>query len=159
MHWGFRDVRIKILSRVMWSLIYTSERLKVTYLFEIGQEMDNILEQTLLHCCCCCYFDALAKASDVRIERMQVVFICWMQDSKLGSLRHQIAIRLSADFVTNITAYRAYVGFFLPLGLLSCRLHKISKKVWYICLKQLCCKIGQIYIGAYVWIWHEILGT
>ena len=27
-------------------------------------------------------FDALARASDFRIERRQVVFLCWMQDSK-----------------------------------------------------------------------------
>ena len=26
-------------------------------------------------------FDALAQASDIRIERRQVVFLCWMQDS------------------------------------------------------------------------------
>ena len=31
-------------------------------------------------------FDALAQASDVQIERRQVVFLCWMQDSNpLGS--------------------------------------------------------------------------
>ena len=41
-------------------------------------------------------FDALAQASDFRIERRQVVFLCWMQDSKLGSLRHQFASRLNA---------------------------------------------------------------
>ena len=26
-------------------------------------------------------FDALAQASDIRIERRQFVFLCWMQDS------------------------------------------------------------------------------
>ena len=41
-------------------------------------------------------FDALAQASAFRIERRQVVFLCWMQDSKLGSLRHQFASRLNA---------------------------------------------------------------
>ena len=30
------------------------------------------------HVCCC-----LAQASDIRIERRQVVFLCWMQDSNL----------------------------------------------------------------------------
>ena len=30
-------------------------------------------------------FDALAQAYDFRIERGQVVFLCWMQDSKPGS--------------------------------------------------------------------------
>ena len=39
-------------------------------------------------------FDALAQASDFRIERRQVVFLCRMQDWKLGSLRHQFASRL-----------------------------------------------------------------
>ena len=36
-------------------------------------------------------FDALAQASDFRIKRRQIVFLCWMQDSKLGSFRHQFA--------------------------------------------------------------------
>ena len=30
-------------------------------------------------------FDALAQASDIRIERRQFVFLCWMQDSNPGS--------------------------------------------------------------------------
>ena len=30
-------------------------------------------------------FDALAQASDIRIERRQVVFLCWMQDLNPGS--------------------------------------------------------------------------
>ena len=37
------------------------------------------------------------------IERRQVVFLCRMQDSNLGSLRHQIASRLNAHSQTNIT--------------------------------------------------------
>ena len=41
-------------------------------------------------------FDGLAQASNFRIERRQVVFLCWMQDSKLGSLGHQFARRLNA---------------------------------------------------------------
>ena len=31
----------------------------------------------------------------IYFERRQVVFLCWMQDSKLGNLRHQIASRLN----------------------------------------------------------------
>ena len=46
-------------------------------------------------------FDALAQASDFQIERRQVVFLCWMHDSKLGSLRHQIASRLNAHSQTD----------------------------------------------------------
>ena len=30
-------------------------------------------------------FDTLAQASDIRIERRQVVFLCWIQDSNPGS--------------------------------------------------------------------------
>ena len=30
-------------------------------------------------------FDALAQASDIQIERRQVLFLCWMQDLHLGS--------------------------------------------------------------------------
>ena len=41
-------------------------------------------------------FGALAQTSDFRIEgRGQVAFLYWMQGSKLGSLRHQIASRLN----------------------------------------------------------------
>ena len=46
-------------------------------------------------------FDALPQASDFRIERRQVVFFCWMHDSKLGSLRHQIVSRLNAHSQTD----------------------------------------------------------
>ena len=31
-------------------------------------------------------FDALAQASDIQIERRQVVFLCWMQDLNPGSI-------------------------------------------------------------------------
>ena len=45
--------------------------------------------------------DALAQASDFQIERRQVVFLYWVQDSKLGSLRHQITSRLKAHSQTD----------------------------------------------------------
>ena len=41
-------------------------------------------------------FDALAQASDFRIERRQVVFLCWEQYSNPGDLRHLFASRLNA---------------------------------------------------------------
>ena len=53
-------------------------------------------------------FDALAQASDFRIERRQFFFLCWMQDSKLGSLRHQIASRLNAHSQTGLTKTKWY---------------------------------------------------
>ena len=48
-------------------------------------------------------FDALARASNFRIEieRRHVVCLCWVQDSKLGGLRHQIASRLNAHSQTD----------------------------------------------------------
>ena len=46
-------------------------------------------------------FDALAQASHLWIERRQVVFLWWMQDSNLGSLGHQIASRLNTHSQTN----------------------------------------------------------
>ena len=33
-------------------------------------------------------FDALAQASDIQIERRQVVFLCWMQDLNPGTWKH-----------------------------------------------------------------------
>ena len=46
-------------------------------------------------------FDALAQASDIRIQRRQVVFLCWKQDSNLEVSRHLIASRLNAHSQTD----------------------------------------------------------
>ena len=49
-------------------------------------------------------FDALAQASDIRIKRRQVVFLCWMQDSNPRSQRH---IRQQTECpLTNRLSYR-----------------------------------------------------
>ena len=40
--------------------------------------------------------DALAQAIGFRIERRQVVFLCWMQDSKLGIMLHSQLLRHSS---------------------------------------------------------------
>ena len=49
-------------------------------------------------------FDALAQASDIRIERRQVVFRCWMQDSNPRSQTH---IRQQTEcLLTNRLSYR-----------------------------------------------------
>ena len=45
-------------------------------------------------------FDALAQASDIRIERRQVVFICWMQGSNL-EVSNIFASRLNAHSQTD----------------------------------------------------------
>ena len=44
--------------------------------------------------------DALAQASDIQIERRQVVFLCWMQDLNPGP-QHKIASRLNARWETD----------------------------------------------------------
>ena len=44
-------------------------------------------------------FDALAHASDIRIERRQVVFLCWMQDS---NPRSQTPIRQQTECLPTI---------------------------------------------------------
>ena len=46
-------------------------------------------------------FDALAQASDIRIERRQVVFLCWEQDSNPGGLWNLIFSRLNACWQTD----------------------------------------------------------
>ena len=49
-------------------------------------------------------FDALAQASDIRIERRQVVFLCWRQDS---NPRSQILIHQQTEcLLTNRLSYR-----------------------------------------------------
>ena len=45
-------------------------------------------------------FDALAQASDIQIERRQVVVLCWTQDLNPGP-RHQMASRLNARWQTD----------------------------------------------------------
>ena len=47
------------------------------------------------------HFDALAQASDFRIKRRQVVFICWMQDSNPEGLWNPIFSRLNACWQTD----------------------------------------------------------
>ena len=46
-------------------------------------------------------FDALAQASNCRIERRQAVFLCWMQDSNPEGLWNPISSRLSACWQTD----------------------------------------------------------
>ena len=46
-------------------------------------------------------FDTLAQASDFRIERRQVVFLCWKQHSNPEGLRHLFASRLNACWQTD----------------------------------------------------------
>ena len=46
-------------------------------------------------------FNALAQASDFRIERKQVVFLCWMQDSNSEGLWNRISSRLNARWQTD----------------------------------------------------------
>ena len=49
-------------------------------------------------------FDALAHVSDIRIERWQVVFLCWRQDS---NPRSQIPIHQQTEFLlTNRLSYQ-----------------------------------------------------
>ena len=49
-------------------------------------------------------FDALAQASDIRIERRQVIFLCWIQDS---NPRSQTPTRLQTECpLTNRLSYR-----------------------------------------------------
>ena len=46
-------------------------------------------------------FDALAQTSDFRIERRQVVFLCWKQDSNPGGRWNPIFSRLNACWQTD----------------------------------------------------------
>ena len=46
-------------------------------------------------------FDVLAQASDFRIERRQIVYLCWMQDSNPEGLWNPIFSRLNACWQTD----------------------------------------------------------
>ena len=61
-------------------------------------------------------YDALAQASDIRIERRQVVFLCWMQDSKTKSKKSKSKKTLfnplrAKFFRGNINIYLHFVSF------------------------------------------------
>ena len=48
------------------------------------------------------HFDALAQASDFRIERRQVVFLCWIQYSNPEGLWNRISSKLNAHWQTDL---------------------------------------------------------
>ena len=54
-----------------------------------------------IHLDVCCWFLMLWHRQAILIERWQVFFLCWIQDSKLGSLRRQITSRLNAHSQTD----------------------------------------------------------
>ena len=59
-------------------------------------------------------FDALAQASDFRIERRQVFFLCWMQDSNPEGIWNPIFSRLDAcwqiDWAIEDQAKKTWTG-------------------------------------------------
>ena len=76
-------------------------------------------------------FDALAQASDIRIERRQVVYLCWEQDSNLGSLRHQIASRLNARSQTD-WAIEIHIYTYIHTYMHVCMHTYIHACEWYV---------------------------
>ena len=51
-------------------------------------------------------FDALAQASDIQIERRQVVFLCWKQNLNPGPqtpIRQTIHVNIGAEWITTNT--------------------------------------------------------
>ena len=81
-----------------------------TYIHTYMQTYIHTYIQTYIHTCKHTYihtytfvvnFDALAQASDFRIERRQVVFLCWMQDSNPEGLWNPIFSRLNACWQTD----------------------------------------------------------
>ena len=61
-------------------------------------------------------FDALAQASDIQIERRQVVFLCWMQDLNPGS---QTPNRQQTECpLTNRLSYHTYIHTYIHTCLL-----------------------------------------
>ena len=49
----------------------------------------------------CCEFRCSGTGNDIRIERRQVVFLCWKQDSNMEVSRHLIVSRLNAHSQTD----------------------------------------------------------
>ena len=51
-------------------------------------------------------FDTLAQASDFRIERRQLVFLCWEQDSNPGGLAIYIFVVVNFDALAQASDFR-----------------------------------------------------
>ena len=64
-------------------------------------------------------FDALAEASDIRIERRQVVFLCWMQDLKPVSDTYSPADWMSADKPTEQSRIKLKTWTRQPVPMIS----------------------------------------
>ena len=77
----------------------------VTYLQMSSTDVVYVCVYACMHACIFgVNIDALAQADDFQIERWQVVFICWMQDSMLGRIRHHIASRMNAHSQTELSS-------------------------------------------------------
>ena len=90
-------------------------------------------------------FDALVEASDIQIERRQVVFLCWMQDLNLGS---QTPNRQQTEWsLTNQLSYR---GSSLKLELYSPSLWSATiQPIWPHCQLTFAPGSGDIHICCY----------
>ena len=105
----FFDLRLnKRLSKHSWGWWFK------TLSWSLCRHFDGMLvhayiltyKQTYIHTCMFVVvdFDVLEQVSDFRIERRQVVFLCWI--SKLGSLRHQIDIHIYISTYVHTTMHR-----------------------------------------------------
>ena len=137
---------VKHLSIIHWIVLLQAQETWSQFLYHLFENQQSMIMFVVVN------FDALAQASDFLIQRRQVVFLSWMQDSKLGSLRHQFTNRLNAHSQThwaikdqaknlNSTAHPNDMMSEHPAHLTSLRQQAIICYLYQICH----CPLIQIY--------------
>ena len=107
-------------------------------------------------------FDALAQASDIQIERRQVVFLCWMQDLKPGpqtpnrqqtecSLTNWLSYRGSSKNL-NSTARPYDQGAFSPLGPTVSWLSHLALAIYIFVVVNFDALAQKLCVNIYVYI-------
>ena len=76
-------------------------------------------------------FDALAQASDIQIERRQVVFLCWMQDLNPGSQTLHTYIH---TYTHTHTHTHIYIHIYIYVYIYITRRRFVKMILWGFCL-------------------------
>ena len=97
--WNAKCMNERVLSRVV-----SMTALSFIYIFSafINDDIPRLISSVwVLYIFVVVNFDALAQASDFQIERKQLVFLCWMQDSNPEGLWNSMSNRLNARWQTD----------------------------------------------------------
>ena len=97
-------------------------------------------------------FDALAQASDIQIERRQVVFLCWKQDSNPEGIRHLFLLAdwMPADKPTELSRIKlknfTYIHIYIHTWYTY--IHTCMHACMHACIYAMLC---------YAMIWYDMI--